>query len=179
MGPTKPFSAVDDAGVKQGSAIIAFDQTTGRDHVGIHHQSGLRPFLQEVPRRHGTAPTSVDLRQRPVLAPFQPVRSSVVPFDFRSSPLSRFSEVLIAFVTKNIGRFTVKTIAVVLTLAISGIAISAAYTEAYASRMNGKGGWCSEGTNCMSGRQRSPPLKLRATPNPRWATRYLRSRSCA
>jgi hypothetical protein len=37
MGPTKPFSAVDEAGVKQGSATIALDQTTGRDHVGIHH----------------------------------------------------------------------------------------------------------------------------------------------
>jgi hypothetical protein len=31
--------------------------------VGIHHQLGLRPFLQEVPHRHGTAPASVDLIQ--------------------------------------------------------------------------------------------------------------------
>jgi hypothetical protein len=45
-----------------------------------------------------------------------------------------------------------KAIAVVLTFAIASIAISASYNSAYASRMNGKGGWCSEGTNCMSGR---------------------------
>ena len=102
-----------------------------------------------------------------MLAPFHPVRWSVVPFDFRSSPLSRFSEVLIAFVTKNIGRFTVKTIAVVLTLAISGIAISAAYTEAYASRMNGKGGWCSEGTNCMSGRAKIAAAKAKGLAKPK------------
>jgi hypothetical protein len=37
-----------------------------------------------------------------------------------------------------------KTIAVVLTLAISGIAISAAYTEAYASRMNGRMTWAAQ-----------------------------------
>jgi hypothetical protein len=46
--------------------------------------------------------------------------------------------------TGNRRRLVVKTIAVVLTLAISGIAVSAAYTEAYANRMNGKG-------NCAGG----------------------------
>jgi hypothetical protein len=102
-----------------------------------------------------------------VLVPFHPVRWSVAPFDFRSSPLSRLSETLIAFVTKNSGRFTVKTIAVVLTLAISGIAISAAYTDAYASRMNGKGGWCSEGTNCMSGRAKIAAAKAKGHVKPK------------
>jgi hypothetical protein len=45
-----------------------------------------------------------------------------------------------------------KTIAVVLTLAISGIAISAAYTEAYASRMNGRRSLCSDDVGCNSAR---------------------------
>jgi hypothetical protein len=52
-----------------------------------------------------------------------------------------------------------KTIAVILSLAISGIAISSVYTSAYASRMNGKGGWCSEGTNCMSARYKMTTKK--------------------
>jgi hypothetical protein len=45
-----------------------------------------------------------------------------------------------------------KTIVIVLSLAVSGIAISSAYTSAQASRMNGKGGWCSSGANCMQDR---------------------------
>jgi hypothetical protein len=55
-----------------------------------------------------------------------------------------------------------KTFAVILSLAISGIAISSAYTEAYASRMNGKGMDCSEGTNRMSARYKM------ATEKPKW-----------
>jgi hypothetical protein len=42
-----------------------------------------------------------------------------------------------------------------LSLAVSGIAISAAYTSAQASKMNGKGSMCSEGSNCMSARYKS------------------------
>ena len=57
-----------------------------------------------------------------------------------------------------------KTIAVFLTLAISGIAISASYSSAYASRMNGKGGWCSEGSNCMSGRAKMAMSKKSHAP---------------
>jgi hypothetical protein len=45
-----------------------------------------------------------------------------------------------------------KAMAIVITFAISTVAISGA---ANASRMNGKGGWCSEGTNCMSARAKS------------------------
>jgi len=55
-----------------------------------------------------------------------------------------------------------KTIAVILSLAISGIAVSAAYTSAYASRMNGKGMGCSEGTNCMSARAKAATKKTHA-----------------
>jgi hypothetical protein len=56
----------------------------------------------------------------------------------------------------------VKTIAIVLTFAISGIAISAASTSAYASKMNGKGSGCSEGTNCMSARYKAATAKPKA-----------------
>ena len=52
-----------------------------------------------------------------------------------------------------------KTIAVVLSLAISGLAISTTYNSAYASRMNGKGSTCSEGTNCMSARYKAATAK--------------------
>ncbi len=52
-----------------------------------------------------------------------------------------------------------KTIAVVLSLVVSGIAISAAYTSAQASRMNGKGGWCSSGSNCMQDRYKASTAK--------------------
>jgi hypothetical protein len=45
-----------------------------------------------------------------------------------------------------------KTIAVVIALAISGIVVTGG---ANASRMNGKGGWCSEGSNCMSARAKA------------------------
>jgi hypothetical protein len=44
-------------------------------------------------------------------------------------------------------RCIVKTIVVVLSLAISGVAISAAYFDAYASRMNGWGNGCSDGNH--------------------------------
>jgi hypothetical protein len=55
-----------------------------------------------------------------------------------------------------------KTITIVLTIAISGTALSAAYTSAYASRMNGKGSTCSEGTNCMSERYKAATAKPKA-----------------
>jgi hypothetical protein len=34
---------------------------TGCDHVGIYSQSGLRPVLQEISRRNGATPASVDM----------------------------------------------------------------------------------------------------------------------
>jgi hypothetical protein len=42
---TKPFSAPDEAGLKQESALMAPDQTTGCDHVGHHHQLILPPLF--------------------------------------------------------------------------------------------------------------------------------------
>jgi hypothetical protein len=42
---TKPFSAADEAGLKQESALMALDQTTGCDHVGHHHHLILPPLL--------------------------------------------------------------------------------------------------------------------------------------
>jgi hypothetical protein len=52
-----------------------------------------------------------------------------------------------------------KTIAVVMSLAVSGIAVSGAYSSAFASRMNGKGSSCSEGSNCMSDRYKAATAK--------------------
>jgi hypothetical protein len=57
------------------------------------------------------------------------------------------------------GEFKMKTIAIVLSLAVSGIAVSAAYTSAYATRMNGKGSMCSDGSNCMSARYKMATKK--------------------
>jgi hypothetical protein len=59
---TKPFFGPDENTLKPGFATYDLDQTTGFDHVGIHHQPGLRPVLQEIPRRHGETPAPVDLR---------------------------------------------------------------------------------------------------------------------
>ena len=60
-----------------------------------------------------------------------------------------------------------KTFAVILSLAISGIAISSAYSSAYASRMNGKGSMCSEGTNCMSDRYKAATAKKARVAKPK------------
>jgi hypothetical protein len=38
---TKPFCRADEVGLKQVSARMVLDQTTGCDHVGLHHQ----PYL--------------------------------------------------------------------------------------------------------------------------------------
>lgn len=43
-----------------------------------------------------------------------------------------------------------KSIAMVLSLAVSGIAVSGTYSSALASKMNGRGGMCSDGAGCMS-----------------------------
>ena len=51
----KPFSDPDEAGLKQESALIALDQTTGCGHVGAHHQLGLSRAVQAVSDRHATA----------------------------------------------------------------------------------------------------------------------------
>ena len=56
----------------------------------------------------------------------------------------------------------VKTIIVALSLAISGVAISAAYFDAYASRMNGKGSMCSDGMGCHAARHKAATAKAKA-----------------
>jgi hypothetical protein len=56
----------------------------------------------------------------------------------------------------------VKTIVVALSLAISGVAISAAYFDAYASRMNGRGNGCSDGNLCMSAKHKTTTAKTKA-----------------
>jgi hypothetical protein len=43
-----------------------------------------------------------------------------------------------------------KKIVLILSLTVSSIAVSGAYTSADASKMNGKGGMCSDGANCMA-----------------------------
>jgi hypothetical protein len=70
-----------------------------------------------------------------------------------------------------------KTIAVVLTLAISGIAISAAYTEAYASRMNGRRSLCSDDVGCTTARgQNTPSQGPRGIwPSLKWATKHSKN----
>jgi hypothetical protein len=55
-----------------------------------------------------------------------------------------------------------KTVVLVLSLAVSGIGISAAYTSAQAGRMNGKGMGCSTGTNCMQDRYNAATKKTNA-----------------
>jgi hypothetical protein len=60
-GPTKPFSAIDEAGPKHESVLMALDQTTGCDHVGIHHRLDLRRVLQNISRRRRQVPAPVDL----------------------------------------------------------------------------------------------------------------------
>jgi hypothetical protein len=44
----------------------------------------------------------------------------------------------------------IKKLAFVLSLVVSGIALSSAYTSAHAGKMNGKDGMCSDGPNCGS-----------------------------
>jgi hypothetical protein len=53
--PTKPFSGSDEASLKQETAPIALDQTTGCDHVGTHFQLGLSRAVQAVFESHATA----------------------------------------------------------------------------------------------------------------------------
>jgi len=61
-----------------------------------------------------------------------------------------------------------KAIAITIAVAVSGTAISAAYTDAYASRMNGKGSACSDGMNCMAARHKAATSKAKAgTPKPK------------
>jgi hypothetical protein len=48
-----------------------------------------------------------------------------------------------------------KTVIIALSLAISGVAISAAYSDAYASRMNGKGSMCSDGAGCHAAKYKN------------------------
>jgi hypothetical protein len=55
MGPTKSFSAVVEADLKQRSATIALDQTTRFGHVGHHHQPDLSPVLQDFAFGHSIA----------------------------------------------------------------------------------------------------------------------------
>jgi hypothetical protein len=66
--PTKPFSSSDEAGLKQTPDIVETDPTTGFGHVGIHHQLGLRPILQERSRWLGPSSASVDLGTRGAMA---------------------------------------------------------------------------------------------------------------
>ena len=56
LRPTKPFSGDDEAGLKQESALMALDQTTGRDHAGNHPQLDLPRISQELSARHPKAP---------------------------------------------------------------------------------------------------------------------------
>jgi hypothetical protein len=53
--PTKPFSGTDEVSLKQESALMGPDQTTGCDHVGTHHQLSLSWSVQAVFERHATA----------------------------------------------------------------------------------------------------------------------------
>jgi hypothetical protein len=53
--PTKPFSGTDEVRLKQESALMSVDQTTGCDHVGTHHQLCLSRSVQAVFERHATA----------------------------------------------------------------------------------------------------------------------------
>jgi hypothetical protein len=53
--PTKPFSGTDEVRLKQESALMSVDQTTGCDHVGTRHQFNLSRSLQAVFERHATA----------------------------------------------------------------------------------------------------------------------------
>jgi hypothetical protein len=64
-------------------------------------------------------------------------------------------------------RHIVKTIVVVLSLAISGVAISAAYFDAYASRMDGKGNGCSDGNLCMRGKYKAATAKPKQVIQPK------------
>jgi hypothetical protein len=69
---------------------------------------------------------------------------------------------------KQFGRVIVKTIVIILTLAISGIATSATYTTASAdSRMSGSNYYCSSGSNCMSDRYQAAMKKKGATAKPK------------
>ena len=63
-----------------------------------------------------------------------------------------------------------KTFAIVLTFAISGIATSATYTPASAdSRMSGSNHYCSSGMNCMSDRYQAAMKKKGAATKPKTA----------
>jgi hypothetical protein len=56
----------------------------------------------------------------------------------------------------------VKTVLMVLSLAIAGVAISSGYFDANATRMNGKGSMCSDGSNCMSARYKAATAKSKS-----------------
>jgi hypothetical protein len=86
--PTKPFSRTDEAGLKPRCAMIILDQITRLDHVGIHHQPGLRPVLREIPGRSFSAGELVDLTRSATLllagtfASLFPLRPEYCPYAF-------------------------------------------------------------------------------------------------
>jgi hypothetical protein len=76
--------------------MIDGDPTTGCDHVGIHHQLGLRAILREISGRRAEAPTPVGLKNpgaEPIICGplFQlrsePIATSLVIFEM-ISPVS-------------------------------------------------------------------------------------------
>jgi hypothetical protein len=74
---------------------------------------------------------------------------------------------MLAFKRNHFWRCAVKTIAVVLSLAVSGIAISAAYNSAYANRMDGRGncagGVCPGGGTSWSSAKHHKATKVKNT----------------